>query len=861
MPRVSPLFGALAACLTLVASALFVVPAAFACAGQDGLITEEVGALIDGQDPIFLQIMDPETGAMTSVTPNSVPLFIKNGRMMGELSSIFEALGLDLVWQGAPLYRITALSDDLELVMHLGCLDVAKELYGKNAGSITMDTTPFIADRYGVSTNRTVLPVSFVASAIGAEVAWDNATRTVTIKPGRTWFFDWNGSSGTYIHYTDRRYQEAMECPGTHPLEPIGSVGGRWCASSTQAHGPFTQSMINACGGTGACLNSTWSKSYAEGLRGTGLCPNGSSFDPLLKYCVESVSGQTLALGPFPQRYRDRCLAYAGSTTCNSDKWPTSIVQQVTDTADLTASPALSSSQVVDLFESNGEIFGVPLENNDLVSAGLYSPNGANDGNGNGGNYLRSEDPLPPFVLSGRRQTDTLVRTAYLLLPASVRQSTAFLWADKVAQDPEAYIPYIQKKSQAVVLGTFMGPGGIKVVGDAKNQAVLLRQEREFFKLRTTLALLDSLNVPVSEIFYSIGDTVKLPGATQTELDANAEMDRIAAVAQVRFDRILDAAGYGALKRPLSFGGDELAQVAFADALGVTYDAYVVIQDPTAKPRYDGGRTVEQIVTAKLAEVGLNRVGSPTGADLEIYILSRQAGDEAMNTAADQSFMATVNGLSASRRAKSVVIDARINNGALDTVGVPTACDYLTWTGWGTGGNNIGFGLAQAKILKYANSPVNAKRLMLEAIAHDVYANGYEQAQRGPLKSQIQSSCGVAFNHHPGYTEEQADDVYCIFNKVTEFVSSKMLAKFPSGSCIPTGYSQPFKFTAQMWRTFESEVHMWPTVTTAGEIFAPGVYRTGTVPYATQTMWHVLDPMGRGPAGATIVDMSYLLAE
>ena len=47
----------------------------------------------------------------------------------------------------------------------------------------------------------------------------------------------------------------------------------------------------------------------------------------------------------------------------------------------------------------------------------------------------------------------------------------------------------------------------------------------------------------------------------------------------------------------------------------------------------------------------------------------------------------------------------------------------------------------------------------------------------------------------------------------------------------------------------------------AGAIFAPGVYRKDPVPAATLPMWHVLDPMGRGSAGATIVDMAFLLAE
>ena len=45
-----------------------------------------------------------------------------------------------------------------------------------NGTAISMDTVAEIKD------GRTMLPVSFVAKALGAEVTWDAATRTVTVK-------------------------------------------------------------------------------------------------------------------------------------------------------------------------------------------------------------------------------------------------------------------------------------------------------------------------------------------------------------------------------------------------------------------------------------------------------------------------------------------------------------------------------------------------------------------------------------------------------------------------------------------------------------------------------------------------------
>ncbi|HZI12354.1 MAG TPA: hypothetical protein VE153_18370 [Myxococcus sp.] len=72
-------------------------------------------------------------------------------------------------------------------------------------------------------------------------------------------------------------------------------------------------------------------------------------------------------------------------------------------------------------------------------------------------------------------------------------------------------------------------------------------------------------------------------------------------------------------------------------------------------------------------------------------------------------------------------------------------------------------------------------------------------------------------------------------------------------------YAQPFYFTAQFWRTFESEVHLWPFA--AGETLVPGTSRTGTVPGATDPMREVLDPNVRGVPSVTRVNLSYLLAE
>ncbi|HEX5748565.1 MAG TPA: stalk domain-containing protein [Archangium sp.] len=748
------------------------------------------------------------------LTYQSVAPFMINGRVFVEMAALYNALGLAITFEPSPAYKLTGTKDDLKVITCLGTRTAYKTIYGLDAGTISMSAAAFIAQEY----NKTLVPAAFIADAAGAQVNYNSTTRTVTITSGRTYFFDWNGSSGTYIQYSDSRY--------------LGPEGG------------------------------------------TYSCATGSTFDIKTKYCV--LNGTTTAVGPFPTLYRTRCQQL-GYTNCATNNWPTDQLLRIIDTAGLTSQ---TQAEVVALMKSNPEVYGVPYENNDIVSSGLYSLTGSALAD-----FQRSENPMPPFVLSGRRQTDSLVRTLYLMLPSSVRTTYAFLHPDRVAQTPDAYLPYIQKKRKAYVVGSFMGLGGISTTSDPKYRAVLLRHERELFKLRTTLSLLNAMGIQVEGVLYSLGDTT----------DNNSLIQSIKTELQQRYDRILTAAGL--TPQPISFGGDELMPVAFARALGVQYPVYVRISNPNMQHRYDGLRTTRVLFNQKLPEVGLTETTTRGTAAFEVHVLTREpqigtkiasgsarcdggtygiddwlyygdsttggfrcSVDRTNQASHDSSFMSYFNTYTAADRQRSFIIDARTHNGSWNNTSAPTQCDYLGYSGWGTGANNIGASLAIAKILHYSNnrggSPV-AKRLFLEAVAHDVYANGYQDAQRGQLKTDLASIYGITFNHHPGYTK--ANDVYNVFNYLTDFASNKMKTHYNGTSCIPTTYASPFKFTAQFWRTFESEVHLWPVG--AGEIFTPGVYRTGTVPGATQPMWQVLDPLGRGTAGTTRVDMSYLLAE
>ncbi|MBQ9134246.1 MAG: copper amine oxidase N-terminal domain-containing protein, partial [Clostridia bacterium] len=70
---------------------------------------------------------------------------------------------------------VSAISSGVELKMTLG-----KTAYTLNGETKTMDVAPIIRNE------RTMLPVRYVAEALGAEIAWDGATSTATLKTADT---------------------------------------------------------------------------------------------------------------------------------------------------------------------------------------------------------------------------------------------------------------------------------------------------------------------------------------------------------------------------------------------------------------------------------------------------------------------------------------------------------------------------------------------------------------------------------------------------------------------------------------------------------------------------------------------------
>jgi len=111
-----------------------------------------------------------------------------------------------------------------------------------------------------------------------------------------------------------------------------------FCADGSNAYGPFTQAMTDACrtnGGGPACTTvnpylvagktlslQRWSYAFAKGLRGTATCPRGALANARADgRCVETIAGVANVYSGFPTNIVDRCVTLGGGNACYSTRW------------------------------------------------------------------------------------------------------------------------------------------------------------------------------------------------------------------------------------------------------------------------------------------------------------------------------------------------------------------------------------------------------------------------------------------------------------------------------------------------------------------------------------------------------------
>ena len=110
----------------------------------------------------------------TVAFPDVQPFIDSNGRILVPVRFVSEELGCEVDWN-ASTRRVTIDRGRINVVLTIGQREITVMRVVK-----TMDTAA------QVQNGRTLVPARFVAEAFGCEVAWNAATRTVTITdPGK----------------------------------------------------------------------------------------------------------------------------------------------------------------------------------------------------------------------------------------------------------------------------------------------------------------------------------------------------------------------------------------------------------------------------------------------------------------------------------------------------------------------------------------------------------------------------------------------------------------------------------------------------------------------------------------------------
>ena len=116
-----------------------------------------------------------EEGALYIDAENKavVPYIDENGRTMVPVRFIAERLGAKVAWD-PETRKVTIKLDGKEINMSIGSTQ-----YSLNGENKYMDTAPTIKTGW----NRTMVPIRFVAEALGKSVEWDKANKLVFITP------------------------------------------------------------------------------------------------------------------------------------------------------------------------------------------------------------------------------------------------------------------------------------------------------------------------------------------------------------------------------------------------------------------------------------------------------------------------------------------------------------------------------------------------------------------------------------------------------------------------------------------------------------------------------------------------------
>jgi hypothetical protein len=583
---------------------------------------------------------------------------------------------------------------------------------------------------------------------------------------------------------------------------PVAATGRYICTDGSSAFGPFPYGMRADCKVLQQpfCDGPVWPIFQALNLRGFDTCPKGTLLEPKTDFCSDGAN----LYGPFAESLRAKCRSFGGGPACETNAWGRQFALDLLGVKpDVIPAPnpvPAGIASVVASIKARKSTGAATFQDSEGV--GIFP--GAREAD------RRSEPVYLPFVLGPRRQVDQMVRQLYVLLPEKIRKETAFVIADRFVQNPEAYVPYLRSRARVVVIQSFVGIGVAKDRASDAYKYATWRHGEELWALGKTVEAAKALGKSVSGIVLGMGDST-------TDFGPPVRVE-----VQARVDDLLGKLGVANVATPVSWGADELVAVAFARELperGVK----VWFSNPNATHTWDGRRTTLEIVREKIAQSRLRvEDGKP---DFRAVVLSRRprqkdsyVADDAFQISLDESLLRDFRPMPSSEAGVTAIIDGRAFNGAWNARATLQRCDLLAYGGWGTFGNNVGQTLAMAKILLESRNSAARKQLLLEAVAHDVFSIGHAESQSGLLGTLTRAK-GVVFNHYWGY--DTAAATVTVFKELNGLVNRRMQEHYAGTGCMDGRWTRN---TAQLWRTFESELHLWPQQ--PGEVFGAGVHRT-----------------------------------
>jgi hypothetical protein len=442
----------------------------------------------------------------------------------------------------------------------------------------------------------------------------------------------------------------------------------------------------------------------------------------------------------------------------------------------------------------------------------------------------RSETIYLPFVMAPRRQTDSMIRQSYFLLPENVRKKTAFLIADRLVQYPEAYLPYIKNKENVVLIGSFQG-----ITENVKDKNSYQTNEkldwlRDLHKLQLqqldySIDLIKSLNKNIVDVVYAMGDS-PYPYAKIAREDMTRKFN------EILVDKKLDT--FILKNEMLAWGADETILKAFARQLP-DIKLKIEISNAYAKQHYEQGEKAQNLVNNAIKNLKISEVkGDNFDAQVLIFTWYSKSDDgftseedaiykkNSDQEKSDKPLIIKMENLSSDIQKKTIVIDARKPNGAWDTSTIPTSDKFLAFGSWGTFANSLVQTLSIAKLLHFYDQPDKLaiqRQLFLEAISHDAFLIGYKEG-RGTLQQALKDQ-NLTYSGFDNYDSDKTTQK--VFQVINEVVNERI--KSDNREVTLNLKDTNFIFVPQLWRTSESAVYM-----NNGPLSKAGVYRKDLPP-------------------------------